>query len=163
MAIQIQYRRGTAAEWATANTLLAVGEPGYETDTGKFKVGDGTLRWSVLPYATIQPRVLTNASSTSPFAWSSNLYDTFVFTALANALTINADSGSPVQGQRVVFRIKDNGTARALTFTTGTTNSFREMGVALPTTTTINKTIYLGFIYNATDSRWDLIAKTQEA
>lgn len=162
MAIQIQYRRGTAAEWTSANTLLAVGEPGYETDTGKFKVGDGTLRWSILPYATIQPRVLSSASSTSPFAWSSNIYDTFVFTALANALTINADSGTPVQGQRVVFRIKDNGTARALTFTTGTSNSFREMGVALPTTTTINKTLYLGFIYNSTDSRWDLIAKTQE-
>lgn len=52
MAIQIQYRRGTAAEWTAANTVLAVGEPGYETDTGKFKVGDGSTAWTSLAYSS---------------------------------------------------------------------------------------------------------------
>ena len=52
MAIQIQYRRGLASEWTAANTVLAVGEPGYETDTGKFKVGDGSTAWISLPYSS---------------------------------------------------------------------------------------------------------------
>ena len=52
MAIQIQYRRGTAAEWTAATPTLAVGEPGYETDTGKFKVGTGSGAWTALAYSS---------------------------------------------------------------------------------------------------------------
>jgi len=44
----IQFRRGTAAEWAAANPVLAPGEPGLETDTGRFKVGNGIATWSAL-------------------------------------------------------------------------------------------------------------------
>jgi hypothetical protein len=52
MAIKLQIRRGTAADWAagTANPTLLEGEIGYETDTGNFKVGDGTRAWNDLPY-----------------------------------------------------------------------------------------------------------------
>jgi len=46
MATRMQQRRGTAAEWTAANPILAAGEFGYETDTGKFKIGDGTNTWS---------------------------------------------------------------------------------------------------------------------
>jgi hypothetical protein len=46
----IRLRRGTAAQWTTANPVLAQGEPGHETDTGNFKIGDGTTAWSSLPY-----------------------------------------------------------------------------------------------------------------
>ena len=46
MPIQIQYRRGPAADWTTFNPTLALGEPGYESDTGRFKVGDGSLATS---------------------------------------------------------------------------------------------------------------------
>jgi hypothetical protein len=46
----IKLRRGTATEWSTANPLLAAGEPGFETDSGKHKIGDGVARWSKLPY-----------------------------------------------------------------------------------------------------------------
>ena len=52
MAIQIQYRRGSASQWTTTNPVLAIGEPGYETDTGKFKVGDGSATWTALPYSS---------------------------------------------------------------------------------------------------------------
>lgn len=101
----------------------------------------------------------TSASSLTP---NSNNYDIYAYTALAAALTINADAGSPVDGQRLVFRLKDNGTARALTWTTGASNAFRAMGVTLPTTTIISKTLYVGCVYNAADSRWDVIALAQE-
>jgi len=46
----IQFRRGTAAQWATSNPILSVGEPGYEVDTGKFKIGNGGTAWTALPY-----------------------------------------------------------------------------------------------------------------
>lgn len=47
---QIQIRRGTAAQWTSANPTLASGEFGYETDTGKFKIGDGSTAWTSLSY-----------------------------------------------------------------------------------------------------------------
>ena len=50
MATRIQLRRGTAAQWISANPVLAAGEIGTETDTGKLKVGDGTSAWSALAY-----------------------------------------------------------------------------------------------------------------
>lgn len=53
MAVRIQFRRGTAAEWTSANPTLAAGELGYETDTAKTKVGDGTTVWSSLAYAGV--------------------------------------------------------------------------------------------------------------
>lgn len=52
MAVVIQHRRGTAAQWTAANPILAQGEPGYEYDTGKFKVGNGVQTWSLLPYSS---------------------------------------------------------------------------------------------------------------
>jgi hypothetical protein len=48
--IQIQLRRGTAASWATNNPVLAAGEEGHETDTGRRKVGDGETAWNDLAY-----------------------------------------------------------------------------------------------------------------
>jgi hypothetical protein len=50
MATQIQLRRGTAAQWTTANPVLANGEPGLETDTGKWKFGNGSSNWAALSY-----------------------------------------------------------------------------------------------------------------
>ncbi len=46
----IAFRRGTAAAWTSANPVLAAGEIGYESDTGKAKVGDGTTIWASLAY-----------------------------------------------------------------------------------------------------------------
>lgn len=47
-----QWRRGTAAQWTAANPVLADGEPGFERDTKRVKVGNGVDAWSLLPYAT---------------------------------------------------------------------------------------------------------------
>jgi hypothetical protein len=51
MSVKILIRRGTAAEWTAANPILASGEFGYETDTKKLKIGNGTSAWSALAYA----------------------------------------------------------------------------------------------------------------
>lgn len=47
---QIQVRRGTAAQWTSANPTLAAGEWGFESDTNKVKIGDGTTAWNSLSY-----------------------------------------------------------------------------------------------------------------
>lgn len=50
MAVQIQLRNDTAANWTSANPVLAQGEMGVELDTLKFKIGDGIDNWTELPY-----------------------------------------------------------------------------------------------------------------
>lgn len=52
MALQIQLRRDTAANWTSSNPTLAQGEIGIETNTNKFKIGNGSTAWSSLAYAT---------------------------------------------------------------------------------------------------------------
>jgi hypothetical protein len=62
---QIQTRRGTAASWTSTNPTLAAGEFGYETDTGKFKIGNGSTAWASLAYTAAATAVtyLFNATS----------------------------------------------------------------------------------------------------
>lgn len=55
----IQIRSDTAANWTSVNPILAVGEQGFETDTGKFKIGTGFTAWASLPYATTSPQTFT--------------------------------------------------------------------------------------------------------
>ena len=50
MATRMQQRRGTAAQWTAANPVLAAGEIGFETDTSKFKMGNGSSAWTALTY-----------------------------------------------------------------------------------------------------------------
>ena len=66
----IQVRRDTAANWTSVNPTLAAGEIGFETNTGKFKIGTGSATWTALPYAaaegggggeTISPLLLIGA------------------------------------------------------------------------------------------------------
>jgi hypothetical protein len=47
---QIQVRRGTASQWTSTNPTLAAGEWGFETDTGKVKIGNGSTAWNSLGY-----------------------------------------------------------------------------------------------------------------
>ena len=50
MAITFKWRRGTASAWTSANPTLNAGEPGFETDTGYLKVGNGSSVWTALTY-----------------------------------------------------------------------------------------------------------------
>jgi hypothetical protein len=130
--------------------------------SGQVLTTSGTgVYWSTVSSSST-PRVNT-ATTSSSLTWNSDNYDQYQLTALAEAVTLPADSGSPANGRRIIFRFKDNGTARALTWTTGSSNAFRAIGVTLPTTTVISKTLYVGCIYNSADSRWDVIAVAQES
>jgi hypothetical protein len=86
---------------------------------------------------------------------SSASHDVYTVTALAQAADFS-DLGTGDDGQGMIYRVKDNGTARALTFHT----SFRfSAEIPAPTTTTASSTLYLAFIYNQPDGKWDCVAK----
>lgn len=65
--IQFQFRRGSAAEWAAANPVLASGELGLENDTKRIKIGDGATVWNLLPYGlgSIDLQTSTEAGNTT--------------------------------------------------------------------------------------------------
>lgn len=96
------------------------------------------------------------ASYTTSVTISADSVDNFVITAQAGALLFNAPSGTPRQMQQLIIRIKDNGTARALTWNA----IWRSGDVTLPTTTTLGKTLYMQFVYNSTDTKWDIVGKS---
>lgn len=106
------------------------------------------------------PRVTGAVSSATPTpdADSTDLYS---LTALAAAAAFGNPTGTPVNGQPLQIRIKDNGTARGLTWGT----AYVAGGVALPTITVLSKILTLGFIYNTDNAlnKWQLIASAQEA
>lgn len=63
MATTIKLRRDSAGDWALANPVLGEGEPGYENDTGKFKIGDGISRWLDLKYFVTNDGIPFDATS----------------------------------------------------------------------------------------------------
>lgn len=65
MATQIQVRRDLSSNWNSVNPILAQGEMGLETDTNKFKFGNGTDTWSLLAYASTGGGSGTSGSSGS--------------------------------------------------------------------------------------------------
>lgn len=50
MTVKILFKRGLSATWTASNPTLSAGEPGFETDTGRFKIGDGITPWAALQY-----------------------------------------------------------------------------------------------------------------
>ena len=62
MAVKIQLRRDVASAWTSANPTLAAGELALETDTAKYKIGDGTTAWTSLAYSSL-PSTAINAST----------------------------------------------------------------------------------------------------
>lgn len=109
--------------------------------------------------ARIVNRVSTT-TSTASITPDVNSFDMYTVTAQAVDLTINAPTGFIPDGTKLMFRIRDNGTARNITFTG---SWLTPIGVIIPTATTANKTVYLGAIYNAGTSAWDCIALSTQA
>ena len=109
--------------------------------------------------AYIDPTVTAVASDTTPNPTGDKKINELYITALAAAAEFAAPSGTPVNGNKLIIRVLDDGTGRALTYNA----IYRAIGVTLPTTTTAGKTIYMGFIYNSADTKWDAVAVSEEA
>jgi hypothetical protein len=107
----------------------------------------------------ITARVTTITSDATPTINTDNC-DAVTITAQAEAITSMTTnlSGTPTNFQKLIIRIKDNGTARAITWGA----SFEAKGTALPTTTVISKVLTVGFIYDTVTSKWGCVASAQE-
>lgn len=110
---------------------------------------------TLIDKTNVVEEVTTTASSATPTPTGGSLRNFFTITALATAPTFAVPSGTPQDGNYLTIRIKDNGTARALAF-----NAIYRFStdVVAPTTTTLSKTMYIGFRYNGADSKWDCLS-----
>jgi hypothetical protein len=124
--------------------------------SGNIFKSDGTNWTSATPVVGVR---ISSQASNGTWAPNADTTDVFVLTLQAAAVTVISNpSGTPVDGQKLIIRAKCDGTNRALTWS-GT--EYRgSTDIALPATLTASKTMYLGFIRNALDTKWDLVAKT---
>jgi hypothetical protein len=148
---QIQIRRGTAAQWTSTNPTLASGEQGFETDTGKMKIGNGSTAWNSLAYigagsvtsitagTGLSGGTITTSGTIAIDSTVATLTDTQTLTnkTLTDPkinLAFNADSGSSYTAV-----LTDNG--KVVTMSNGSGNTFRiptNASVAFPIGTQIN-------------------------
>ena len=122
----------------------------------------GTSDTQTLTNKRVNPRAVSAGATSGSLTINGDTTDVYVAEGLTGAITFLQPSGTPVDGQRLIIRIEDNGTARGITWTT-TSGAFRAVGVTLPTTTVLSKVTYVGCIYNATDVFWDVIASVTQA
>ena len=151
-------RGGTGATSFTNSQLIQAKSDGsvLESSGKTAPTGDivGTSDAQDITNKRNQKRVYstTSASSLTP---EIDTYDIFEFTALAANLTINNYSSStPVNGEMMMFIIKDNGTARTISWG----NKFANGCATLPTTTTASKRSWILVQYNSTDSKFYCIS-----
>lgn len=149
---QIQVRRGTASQWTSTNPTLSAGEWGYETDTGKVKIGNGSTAWTSLGYTgagTVTSIIAGTGLSGGTITSSGTItIDTSVTADLTTAQTLtNKTLTAPVinlalnaqTGTTYTFALTDNGklvtasNASAQTYSIPTNAS-----VAFPIGTQIN-------------------------
>jgi hypothetical protein len=121
---------------------------------GGFTTGNGTV---TLSNKRIDPRVSSN-TSTASLTPNIATFDQFNLTAQAAALTVNAPTGTPVDGNKLIFRFLDNGTVQSITWNA----TYVTIGTTLPTNTTASKMLYVGCIYNSSNTRWDVVAVTTQ-
>ena len=132
-----------ATDTGTLNTLV------WDNTTGEVK------QRAITSFDYYQSSV---TSSSTPAPVGSHKENEYYLTALAAAATFAAPSGTPANGNTLLIRIKDNGTARTLAWN----SIYRAIGVTIPTTTTASKTLYIGCIYNSTDSKWDVVSVVEQ-
>ena len=105
MATRMQQRRGTAAQWTAANPTLAAGEIGFETDTNKFKIGNGSSAWTALSYFanTAGLEALLNDSAPAALNTLNEIAaaindDPAFFTTIATNLSNHASDTTDIHG-----------------------------------------------------------------
>ena len=137
----------------TARTNLGLGT--LATQSGTFSGTSSGTNTGDQTFLNARVQTVTSSATVTPVSTN----DLVIITAQAAGLTLANPTGTFTEGQALMIRIKDNGTARTIAFDT----NYRAIGVTLPTTTVISKTLYLGIIYNATDGKWDIVGYNLQA
>jgi hypothetical protein len=142
------------ASASTARTNLGLGNVD-DTSNATERAATATLTNKRLP-----PRITTITSSATP-AINTDDCDMVTITALAAAITSMTSSltGTPNNGEMLMIRIKDNGTARAITWGA----SFVAMGASLPTTTVLSKILHVLFVWDSVLSKWGCLSTATES
>lgn len=157
VAIQSALKANFATSPATGQLLMYDGTKwapiATPTNTGDLLTWNGSTWVAQDP----TPRVGSTTSSATP-SINCDIYDAYSITSLAAAITSVTVTGTPSNFQKLIIRIKDNGTARAITWGA----SFEAKGMSLPTTTVISKVLTVGFIYDSVTSKWGCVAVAQE-
>lgn len=122
------------------------------------KIADSTITPTKLDLTQKYTFAVTESTTSTSTLTPSATKDLYIITAQAATLTIAEPTGTPIEGQSLIFRIKDNGTARTLSWNA----VYRAVGVTIPTATVANKIIYVGAIWNSTESKWDVIAVSKQ-
>jgi len=100
MTTRLQQRRDTAANWTSSNPTLAAGEIGYETDTAKFKIGNGTSAWTALSYAYgAAPALTFNAQVGTSYTLQASDAGALVTLSNASAITLTVPPSVFAAGQ----------------------------------------------------------------
>jgi hypothetical protein len=139
---------------STANASSVGGDIWYDQSQTTLKAHDSQGAFNIRGrYETI--------TTTTSIAPNIDQYEQININAQAGALTIAVPSGTPYERQKFIIRIRDDGTAHTLNWN----NIYTPIGVTLPTQTRgdVNKVLYVGCIYNANLTRWDVIAVAEEA
>lgn len=159
---------------ASTSTALGVGsiELGAASDTTIARVSAGVISVEGVTVVTISstntltnkriaPRITTITSSATPTVNTDNC-DCVTITALAAAITsmtTNLTGGTPTNFDQLEYRIKDDGTARAITWGA----SFVAGPTALPTTTVVNKALHVFFEYDSVQAKWVCMSTGSDA
>ena len=109
---------------------------------------------NIAAIALLQVNVINVASDDTPNPSGDSKENEYYLTALTQAALFSAPSGSPTNGNTLFMRIQDDGSPRALSFNA----IYQEIGTTLPSSTTANKKIYIGCIYDSFDAKWDVVS-----
>ena len=132
-------------------------------DIEELTIGSGlSLAAGSLTATYLPPRAVAAGATTGTLTPNGDTTDLFVAEGLTGSITLAAPSGTPVDGQKLLIRLTDNGTARGITWTTSS-GAYRAIGITLPTTTVLSKTTYVGCVYNSASVFWDAVATVTEA
>ena len=142
--------RTTVSRSSNANAAVS-----FAAGTKRVSIASSKAYLTLLKIAAPSIQTVTSSATVTP-TFSDDMVK---ITAQAAGLTLANPTGTAVPGWGIAIRIKDNGTAQTIAYGT----QYRAIGVTLPTTTVISKTLYLGMIYNSDDTKWDVVAVAQEA
>jgi hypothetical protein len=162
MAGTLAVGNGGTGTTTLTGVVVGNGTSAFTTVTAPSGAIVGTTDTQTLTDKRINPRAVTASGTSGSLTPNGDTTDVYKAEGLTGAITLAQPSGTPVDGQKLLIRLEDDGTARAITWTTSA-GAFREVGITLPTTTVATKITYVGCVYNGTDSFWDAIATVTQA
>jgi hypothetical protein len=141
MATRIQVRRGSSSNWTTTNPVLSEGEIGFETDSGKFKIGNGSSVWSSLDYFGGEVDLsgyLTLSSASTTYLTQASASTTYLTQASASNTYLTQASASTSYKSKTTTVVAEK--TGAYTVAIGDENDLIELNgtftVSIPTNTT---------------------------